>query len=552
MTAPSITSADTNEIIGTNFQGDISNTNLDLWYRFDTSSPLTDKSGNGRTIELNTSSIISGGVFQDGLDIDPNDFSLIPDFTFQGAFSISLLIKPLSFNVSGGTTYYLGKGTSSGDRSLLLDIATTGEIGIYLYSTTGELKRVVSTSPLTLSIWQRVTYTWSGVFSEAPKLYVQGVDVSSVGTNTTYTSDIRQNSTKFSLGRIYPSNDFYDTDAVFDDFRIYSRELSSSECLDLYSLTMFYKNNAYQETSLVTSTKAVLSVSPAIGTTIEVINIDGSDSAVTVSGSTTLTMTLEGSTSSIELPLALYGYKTIIAFNKQSVEKSNGTIGTFDTGLLYDRYICEFRLLLKESDADNLSNFYSSTDRAETLTLTPSGDFTPFSPLKGLGPFDVRILDFKEGGLKMDGAYKYFEYTIKMQNVGVFPAHSIPAQVNEGCLNIGSISDLRYPMNGITQKTKYKIGSISKYGKSVNLTDWTEEADSNQATYDLTLRRGNMGALLDEIVNTVRFGNLTIETSKPFGPINSDIVTAKLLNSKLEITHEGHERYTTSMDFIKV
>lgn len=291
------------------------------------------------------------------------------------------------------------------------------------------------------------------------------------------------------------------------------------------------------------------------GQTIGVWNVSGGGTVAATGGYQPIKMTLQGDTT-IEITPALYGYKSSIVFPVKRNTKSDGTVGEFDNGAAYDRYICEFDLLLEETEANALSAFYKTNSRATSVFLTPAGDFSPFSPLRGSdGPFTVRILDFKEGGLEVSTIpKKYFRYTLKIQNVGTFPAHTIPPQRNEGNLDIDTITNLRYPLNGFEQVVDYRIGALSRYGTNVDLTDWTNTADSNKVKFTLTLTRGNMGALLNYLVSQ-RFSNTTLDGGTngfPFGVLNGSSSTAKLLNSRLDVTHVSHDRYTLELSYIKV
>lgn len=273
-------------------------------------------------------------------------------------------------------------------------------------------------------------------------------------------------------------------------------------------------------------------------------------------------MTLTGATNSISIPIAQYGYKSIIELGVKFNKKSNGTIGVFDFGKTYDRYICEFEVSLTKTQAQSILTFLFDTDRAETYTLSPSGDFSPFSPFRGVESFDIKILSFKESNISIGKNYKHYKYKFKIQNVGVFPSHTLPPIIDEGKFNIGSsngLDALRYPENGISNLNSYKIGALSQYGKNVELTNWSDtvvgncEADFRRAQFQLMLRRGSMARLVYEIIENIRFDSTLFNSGalfNIFGSVSSSN-NSNLLNSKLEIVHVMHEKYTINLDVME-
>jgi hypothetical protein len=218
-------------------------------FKFDIPSPYNDSGPNAVATTTSTTSIITGYRNQAISFTDSSSsYFQASGFTSFGisnqAFSITFWIKPQTLS---GTLVHLSS-SSSGIGSTcfpLLGFASSGAIIAQVLTSNATV--VTATGPIlpVSSSWIFVVQTWSA--TNGLKLYVNNILVSSVGASTFLGSGTTPNYLTLggclsgcgvcSSGLVGAAGPF--TGAI-DDWRIYSRELTSA---DVCTLFLSYDNS---------------------------------------------------------------------------------------------------------------------------------------------------------------------------------------------------------------------------------------------------------------------------------------------------------------------
>jgi hypothetical protein len=210
-------------------------------FQFDTPTPYTDTGPNGVTTAGSNYLIISGYKNQ-AIPFSGAPISYFQAWSFTSfgisnqSFSIAFWIRPQTLS---GTLVHMST-SSSGTGSTcfpLLGFASNGSIGAQVLTSSATV--VTASGPIlpVSSLWALVVQTWSS--TNGLKLYVNNTLVSSVAASTFLASGTASNyltlgtclsgCSSGSIGTLGPFT------GAIDDWRIYSRELKSSDICTLYS-----------------------------------------------------------------------------------------------------------------------------------------------------------------------------------------------------------------------------------------------------------------------------------------------------------------------------
>ncbi|MDD4924651.1 MAG: LamG domain-containing protein [Dehalococcoidales bacterium] len=169
-----------------------------------------------------------GALYFDGT----NDWVSVkqsPSLNAINEFTASFWIKHFGTLTDGGD--YLGKGTSSDDRSILIFRSNTGSgtIFVNLYgNSAGQIgRREIPFSNQTS--WNFLTVTYDGGSTgNSVKVYINGVEQGgTLDDSGTFGTALRQNNAYFNIGGLYGSSS--NLEGIMDEVRIYNRVLSVEE-----------------------------------------------------------------------------------------------------------------------------------------------------------------------------------------------------------------------------------------------------------------------------------------------------------------------------------
>lgn len=257
----------------------------------------------------------------------------------------------------------------------------------------------------------------------------------------------------------------------------------------------------------------------------------------------------------------LVGYTTSIILPFEIEQLDNGSYAVWDNGINFDTRRCKCNFLLSVTEANSLLALLTSDSlgRAETLLLklgTNSG-FYPFGADKGdSGNFSIRVLNCIPAA-SIGHPEDFFPIELEFQNISSYPAYSLPTQISEGSLQIGTIENLRYPSGMHNQDIKYGIKTIGTYGADVYSIDSTEVNDDFNASLSLILSQNKAAALIDHLTSIVRNNALNIippENSYLFGRINLSTATylCQWMDQKIEITYNSFNNFSMNLNFHRI
>lgn len=255
--------------------------------------------------------------------------------------------------------------------------------------------------------------------------------------------------------------------------------------------------------------------------------------------------------SAIYFPLPERGYHSQIIRPFDIVDKNDGKIEIYDAGSKYDKRICEADFVLNATEAldlaDLLSNASEGRGQLINLFLPQDSDFYPFAPdsdPKGLYTVSVELLNAIAIG---ERPYKRFRTSLRFINAATLSPYTLPVEVDEGSLSIGTVQSLRFPAEWFAPDVEYAYHAAIEEGGDIQYVDRGTDADRYRTRTTLTCNTSKAGALIDYLQNA-RAGTFQIRTGIDmyiFGREKSGagLYTVRILDDKIDIVHERHNQF---------
>lgn len=256
---------------------------------------------------------------------------------------------------------------------------------------------------------------------------------------------------------------------------------------------------------------------------------------------------------SIQIEWIEEGFTSSIEMSAHKFESETGETQFFDDGATYDRLRSQFTAILNATELANLQTIYdNSRDGVFTLDTNGMGGLALFTPAFGdLGPFYFNVKSFQQTGALNSTKYKYFRIRFDVYEALQPPIYTPQAGNDEGNLQIGTTTGIRYPINDFNVSVKAfadTVGLAYSFNSSNDLTERTEKTK-----FKLRLLHDKMSALLKHL-RTDRYGEIDFIVPNevyPFGA-NYDGVTnfkVRLLNTELKVTQVKNKRYELELEF---
>jgi hypothetical protein len=256
----------------------------------------------------------------------------------------------------------------------------------------------------------------------------------------------------------------------------------------------------------------------------------------------------------VSIPVPEYGYKSIIdlPFDIDTLDTGVKTVYAYDSTL--DKYHCECDVIMTPLDMAAFNDFIKnhSDSRALnniTMLLNANCGFFPFTPLHGdSGPFTVGLIVSKSEKIQ-DNPFQYFKVSIAIYKQGSFPAYSLPSQINEGSLSIGTVTNIRFPENYFDPTEDNGILYNVDESGSLNFIDRGKLASSWQTVFPVMAGTGKTAAILNYLINTSRSGVFQLSTQPGHYAFGADKEGAGtnynviLIQDQIEITHTVFNRF---------
>lgn len=247
------------------------------------------------------------------------------------------------------------------------------------------------------------------------------------------------------------------------------------------------------------------------------------------------------------------GFASSILLSAHKFESETGETQFFDDGATYDRLRSQFTAILNATELSNLQTIYdNSRDGVFTLDTNGIRGLALFSPAFGdLGSFYFNIKSFKQTGALNSTKYKYFRVSFDVFEAQAPPIYTPLSGGDEGNLEIGSVTGIRYPVNDFSVNVSAfadSVGLAYSFNSSNDLTERTEKTK-----FKLRLLHDKMSSLLKHL-RIVRYGELDFVVPNevyPFGANYSGVTNFKvrLLNTELKVTQVKNKRYELELNF---
>lgn len=257
----------------------------------------------------------------------------------------------------------------------------------------------------------------------------------------------------------------------------------------------------------------------------------------------------------------LFGYVVTVKLGTVISQARDGSYSIWDnnSGGNYDWRSLKCTWMLSAAEAANFVAAFGDSSKGRGVNVdfvfSSASGFFPFGPdLGDEGTFTCRCISCEERSIVAPPNANYFHFDTEFVKTYA-PSYTPPVQASEGSLQIGTVSGLRYPPDLANPMIDYNVKTVLASDGSPHSIDKTT-GDRNEVEMPLVLNESNMAALLAHLVGTVRNNAVTItppSNAYLFGVAAgaSGAQTCKLIQNTIEITHQLHNRYSTSLRFRK-
>ena len=220
---------------------------LVAYFTFDTGLTLIDSGANALQAVTSATTLLANGRISQAITFNGSASSYFQasGFTALGInnrpFSISLWIRPVSLS---GVIVHVSANATGGDGGWclpFLSFATNGSLVAQISNNNGTISISTPASSVGISVWSHVVQTWSP--TNGLRLFVNNILVASrLSLATTYVASSTKNFV--TLGNSLNGINTCNSSQVglltpfagdMDDFRVYSRELSTNDICRLFT-----------------------------------------------------------------------------------------------------------------------------------------------------------------------------------------------------------------------------------------------------------------------------------------------------------------------------
>lgn len=260
----------------------------------------------------------------------------------------------------------------------------------------------------------------------------------------------------------------------------------------------------------------------------------------------------------------LYGYTTIIELATKFDRLTGHEYAFWDDGSTFDVRKCKCRWVLDSTEFNTLIDIFinQSKGRNQNLEMTPDIGFFPFGPDKGDNVIfsSVRMSEPIKQSASIGHPQDRFPVEVEFVfNGASFPSYTPPSpgiggQKAQGTLDIGTVTNLRYPPEMHNLGTDYAINTVLTTDGTPHGNEMKNTNDSYISTLNMLQNESQTAALITHIVGTVRTNQVTVippTFSFMFGRENNGTASygCKLLQNRIEVTHNRHNEFTIPLTF---
>lgn len=265
------------------------------------------------------------------------------------------------------------------------------------------------------------------------------------------------------------------------------------------------------------------------------------------------TITFSNGAESISINTPQWGYKALIQLPLHYTRRSEPKYGIYDDGVAYDVRILQLASYLTDAtDMGAINGFFNDSTKGRgedvSMNLGTNSGFYPFGPDKGdAGVFTVRPIAYTQGG-QLHRPYKWWDTGISLLMVSA-PSYALPAQVDDGPMQIGSITGIRYPQDGFNPPSQYQIKNVVTLDSTAHEVDRKSTADRYETEFTVSGNQTKMAALLNYLVLSARGNDFNIipgSNTYAYGYDKgaSGTYLSQMLNSTLTVTHTHYDNFS--------
>ena len=255
-----------------------------------------------------------------------------------------------------------------------------------------------------------------------------------------------------------------------------------------------------------------------------------------------------------------WGYVTDINLALIHVPHLPRGYAIWDNGILKDYRTVSLDWLLNATDTNTLLGIFDTLSKGRgqsfNLNLGTNSGFYPFGPdLGDSGIFQCRILNVNTQPV-LEEPWLWFKTQATMV-METSPSYSLPTEIDEGDITIGTVSGLRFPPNMPQSENSFGYTTQLTYTGVPYTVDKTINSDSDTTTLDMVCNQSKAAALIDHMVGTVRDANLNITDNangyffgRKAGEDNTYV--CQWLDSKISITHSRFDEFSFGLTFYRV
>ena len=258
----------------------------------------------------------------------------------------------------------------------------------------------------------------------------------------------------------------------------------------------------------------------------------------------------------IDIDLPVRPYKSYIVFPFDIQRLEYGLYGVYDNGSAYDKRYCECTFELTATQTATLNDFLrtdgTSDGRGKELTLEMNADsgFYPFGPDKSpLGPHDVSVEVIRRKGVG-EAPFKYFVVALRIRKSdSSWTAYSLPTEVNEGPMTIGTVTNCRFPQQWFSPVVRYGYYVTQTEGGETLFIDRGSNSDAWQTSATFIMNNSKTAAILDYITGTARAQTFSVIAGTDHYMFERDkggngTYTVRLIENIIEIEHTRLNQFT--------
>jgi hypothetical protein len=258
------------------------------------------------------------------------------------------------------------------------------------------------------------------------------------------------------------------------------------------------------------------------------------------------------------LPNPTFGYTCDYNLATKITKTSDNKYLIWDNGAQFDHSILTCSWLVSLADANTLVNIFKDANKARggvlDIILSSNSGFYPLGSQGGdSGIYTFIVMEYDQQPT-IGHPEDYFYINAKLHSTNYTYSYVSKAQTSLGALQIGTITGLRYPDQYHTSNNKINFVSQITEADNYYQIDRTN-ADQYESALSLVQPTGNMGAIINHLVTTVRGNTFSIvspDNAYLFGRENGNTNTCKLIQNTITQTHELHNRWSTTLNFAKV